>query len=160
MLRTLIAALLAAAVLYCAPVPASAASKRDTKVELDLRPVEMHCVEDDEDEVKELSVYLVNRYLDEVMYYVWFKNGVVVEAGLRLKKKTEERPTWLHLAKRGLLGFSAKDEKFIKNILKDAEPLVQAGCRVPKLQRLEHAHKLKINLPRTQGEAVPDPDVE
>jgi hypothetical protein len=165
MFRTCLTALVAISLLHSAPLTASADTKRDKAIELDLRAVELHCVEDDEDgEVKELSVYLVNRYLDEVMYYVWFRDGVVVEAGLRLKKKNEEIPTWLHLAKRSalvaLFDFGETDKKFIAKLLKDAEPHVKAGCRVPKTQRLEYAEKLKINLPITQGEAVPDPDIE
>lgn len=164
MFRACLTAVIAASFLYSSHLSAPADTKRDKAIELDLRAVELHCVEDDEDEVKKLSVYLVNRYLDEVMYYVWFRDGVVVEAGLRLKKKNEDIPTWLHLARRGpfegLFDFREKDKKFIANLLKDAEPHVKAGCRVPKLQRLEYANKLKINLPITQGEAIPDPDIE
>lgn len=156
--------LLAAAFMLCAPLAALAESKRDQAVELDLRAVELHCPEDDEDEVKELSVYLVNRYLDEVMYYVWFRDGVVVEAGRRLKKKDEDRPRWLYLAKRSpveaLFDFGGTDRMFIAGLLKEAEPHVQAGCRVPKTQRLEYARKIRINLAITEGEAVPDPDRE
>jgi hypothetical protein len=102
--------------------------------------------------------------LDEVMYYVWYRDGVVVEAGLRLKRKNDEIPRWLYLAKRNtlehLFDFGETDKKFIAGLLRDAEPHVKAGCRVPKPQRLEYAKKLKINLPITQSEAVPDPDFE
>jgi hypothetical protein len=154
----------AAAFAFCTPLAALAESKRDPAVELDLRAVELHCPEDDEDEVKELSVYLVNRYLDEVMYYVWFRDGVVVEAGRRLKKKHEDRPKWLYLAKRstleGLFDFGETDRVFIAGLLKDAEPHVQAGCRVSKAERMSYAEKLKINLAITEGEAIPDPERE
>ena len=51
-----------ASFLYSAPLTALADSKRDKAIEVDLRAIELRCVEDD-DEVKELSVYLVNRYL-------------------------------------------------------------------------------------------------
>lgn len=162
MYRTSLTALMAASFLYSAP--ASAASKRDKAIEVDLRAIELRCVEDDDDEVKELSVYLVNRYLDEVMYYVWYRDGVVVEAGLRLKRKNDEIPRWLYLAKRNtlehLFDFGETDKRFIAGLLRDAEPHVKAGCRVPRPQRLEYAKKLKINLPITQSEAVPDPDME
>jgi hypothetical protein len=165
MLRTCLAALLAASFLCSAPLNASAESKRDKTIDTDLRVVELRCVEDDDEgEVKELSAYLVNRYLDEVMYYVWYKNGVVVEAGLSLKKKNEEIPTWLHLAKRGaseyFFDWGETDKKFIAGLLRRAEPHLKAGCRVPKPQRLEYAQKLKANLRITYGEAVPDPDIE
>ena len=51
-----------ASFLYSAPLTALADSKRDKAIEVDLRAIELHCVEDDEDddEVKELSLYLVN----------------------------------------------------------------------------------------------------
>jgi hypothetical protein len=56
--------------------------------------------------------------------------------------------------------FGETDKKFIAGLLRDAEPHVRAGCRVPKFQRLEYAKKLKINLPIAQSEAVPDPNIE
>jgi hypothetical protein len=166
MLRTCLTALMAASFLYSAPLTALADSKRDKAIEVDLRAIQLRCVEDDEDddEVKELSVYLVNRYLDEVMYYVWFRDGVVVEAGLRLKTKNQEIPKWLYLAKRSalesLFDFSESDKKFIAGLLRDTEPHLKAGCRVPKPRRLEYVQQLKANLRITQGEAVPDPDIE
>jgi hypothetical protein len=159
MLKDFLAAMAAAAVMCTLPFAASAESRRDSRITEDLLPVELRCPEDDtREDVKELTVFLRNRYLDEYMYYVYFRNGVAVEAGLR-SARNGETPHWLHLARRGWSGFSAEDKAFVDKTLKAAEPIVQAGCRASKTDRLKYAEQLKLNLQRVHAEAIRDPDL-
>jgi hypothetical protein len=152
--RYVIASLFCACAAYPVPIKAAEITKRDRAIESDMLPISLKCPEGKDGE---LVVNLTNRYLDEIMYYIRYRDDEAVEIGLRFAQKGQPS-RWLKRAKKAQQGFGPGDMVFAQKTQRKAEPILKAGCSGAAEQRQAYADELKRNEIKMRDSAIPDPD--